>query len=178
MKYINKYKRTFFTIIFIVILIMIDQISKVWATTCLKTSDVLVIPNVLHFHYLENFGAAFGILQEKRIFFCIITPILIAFFIYCFQCFGKNKAYLPIQLILLFMIAGAAGNFLDRLDKGYVIDFIYFVPINFPIFNIADIYVTVSVIVLMILIIFYYKEEDIDEMLFLLGYKKHKSKSS
>ena len=56
--------------------------------------------------------------------------------------------------------AGALGNLIDRIFRGYVVDMIYFVPINFPVFNVADCYVTVSVVLLIILILFVYKEDD------------------
>lgn len=59
-------------------------------------------------------------------------------------------------------MAGALGNFIDRTLQGYVIDFFYFKWINFPIFNVADIYVTTAVILLLVLVLFYYKEEELD----------------
>jgi signal peptidase II len=68
--------------------------------------------------------------------------------------------YLPLRLVLIFICAGAAGNLYDRVVLHYVRDFIYFSLIDFPVFNVADMYVTVSVFVLIILIMFYYKDED------------------
>ena len=59
-------------------------------------------------------------------------------------------------------MAGAIGNMIDRAVRGYVVDFFYFRLIDFPIFNVADIYVTVTMILLLILILFYYKEEDLE----------------
>ena len=56
--------------------------------------------------------------------------------------------------------AGAVGNMIDRVSQGYVVDFLYFKLINFPVFNVADIYVTVSVVCFAVLILFYYKEDD------------------
>ena len=67
---------------------------------------------------------------------------------------------MPLIVVVDVLVAGAIGNFIDRLVNKYVIDFIYFSLIDFPIFNVADIYVTLSVIALFILIFFYYKEED------------------
>ena len=72
-----------------------------------------------------------------------------------------GKKYLPLRIVLLFISAGAAGNLYDRLTLKYVRDFIYFSLIDFPVFNVADIYVTCSVFVLAFLILFYYKEEDL-----------------
>ena len=72
------------------------------------------------------------------------------------------KKYVYIDYILIFFIAGAIGNFIDRVTNQYVIDFLYFKLINFPIFNVADIYVTCAAFAMFILGIFYYKEEDFE----------------
>ena len=72
---------------------------------------------------------------------------------------------IPLDLILIFLMAGAVGNLIDRASQQYVVDFLYFKLIDFPIFNVADIYVTCSAIALMILGVFYYKDEDV-EMIF------------
>ena len=73
--------------------------------------------------------------------------------------------FLPLQVCGVLVFAGAWGNCIDRLSHGYVIDFFYFILIDFPIFNVADIYVTVAAFVLVILLLFYYKEEDLDRIL-------------
>ena len=73
-----------------------------------------------------------------------------------------NLLYSPIQIIWVFIMAGALGNFIDRISLKYVVDFIYFELIDFPIFNLADTYLTVSSILLLILGIFYYKDDDFD----------------
>ena len=70
--------------------------------------------------------------------------------------------YLPLRVIAVLFLAGAAGNFIDRVRQGFVVDFFYFSLINFPIFNVADIYVTVSMIVLILLCAFYYHDHEID----------------
>ena len=125
--------------IYIIGLILIDQLSKIWALSALRgTEGIAVIPNVFELSYLENRGAAFGILQDHQIFFVLITV-----------------AYALIM-------AGAFGNLIDRVFRGYVVDFFYFKWIDFPVFNVADIYVTVTMILLLILILFFYKEEDLD----------------
>ena len=73
--------------------------------------------------------------------------------------------FLPLQVCGVLVFAGAWGNCVDRLSHGYVIDFFYFILIDFPIFNVADIYVTVAAFLLVILLLFYYKEEDLDRIL-------------
>ena len=78
---------------------------------------------------------------------------------------SREARYWPIRLIAVCILAGAWGNMIDRLRLGYVVDFFYFKLIDFPIFNVADIYVSVGTAVLAVLVIFYYKEEDLDRML-------------
>ena len=72
------------------------------------------------------------------------------------------KQYQMFKISLLILIAGAFGNVIDRIYYHYVIDFIYFKLINFPVFNVADIFVTVSIIIIIFLLFFYYKQEDLD----------------
>jgi signal peptidase II len=81
---------------------------------------------------------------------------------YIFVRIPSGSYMLPIRVLIPVVTAGAIGNFIDRLMFGYVRDFLYFSLINFPIFNVADIYVTCSVFVLAYLILFHYKEEDLD----------------
>ena len=71
-----------------------------------------------------------------------------------------EKKYRYLEFLLIFISAGAVGNMIDRIRMNYVVDFFYFKLINFPIFNVADIYVSVSCVLLAILVIFYYKEND------------------
>ena len=118
------------------------------------------IENVFCLHYLENHGAAFGIFQNQQLFFLITTAIILAGIGYFSYKLPQDKKYLPLEIISLFVSAGAIGNFIDRLSYGYVIDFLYFELIDFPVFNVADCYVTCSAFFLIILIFFYYKEED------------------
>ncbi len=76
----------------------------------------------------------------------------------------REKKFVVLDYIIIFLIAGAIGNYIDRMGNNYVVDFLYFSLINFPVFNVADIYVTISVILLLILVLFYYKDEDLEEI--------------
>lgn len=155
----------------IILLILLDQLSKIWIVSNLKDkADIILIPNVLQLHYLENTGAAFSIMNHNMMwFFYIITPLIsIVLFYILWKCAG-NKKYHLLYWIMIFLIAGAFGNYIDRIYQKYVVDFIYVSLINFPVFNIADIYVTCSVIMLFITVIFLYSEEDFEE----LGLFKH-----
>ena len=121
---------------------------------------ISLIPGVFELQYLENRGAAFGALQNQRWFFILIVIFVLAVLLWCFIRFPKEAHYRPLAVLAVFIAAGAIGNMIDRLLNGYVIDFLYFSLIDFPIFNVADIYVTVAMVVLFILILTIYKDDD------------------
>lgn len=150
-------------IISVIILVLLDQYTKILALTHLKDQEpFVIIENVFELQYLENRGAAFGIMQNQRIFFVIITIVMLILTSYIFMVTPKTKKYMPINVCAVFLTAGAIGNFIDRLFRGFVVDFFYFSLIDFPIFNVADIYVTVTFFVVILLLFFYYKEEDLE----------------
>jgi len=134
----------------------IDQITKYFAVALLQdNSSVHLIGNFLRFTYVENRGAAFGILQNQRLFFIISTVVLVAFLIYMIV-FNK-KVTTATKLTLSLILSGAIGNFIDRLRLGYVIDFVdvrFGDFYDFPVFNVADSCLVVGVIILVILILF------------------------
>lgn len=146
----------------IILLVLADQYTKVLAVRHLKNQESLVlIKDVFELHYLENRGMAFGLLQNQRVFFVISTIAALAAAIYFYCIIPKVKRYLPMRICIVFLTAGALGNFIDRVAMGYVVDFFYFSLIDFPIFNVADMYVTVTFVVLVLFIFFYYKEEEL-----------------
>ncbi len=147
----------------ILVLVIFDQISKFLASVYLKgTEGIVLIPNILKLQYLENRGMAFGMLQGKQIVFIIFCLVFLGIIFYIFYRIPKNRYYLPLIVIGAVLAGGAAGNFIDRLVYGYVIDFIYLECIDFPIFNIADIYVVCGGIALAAVILFRYKDQDFD----------------
>lgn len=144
-----------------VILTILDQWTKVLSVTHLKNqSPFVLIDNVLEFYYLENHGAAFSLFQNAMWFFYIIAGVTIAFIVWFLHRMPTEQRYLPVRIILIAIAAGAMGNLIDRMQLGYVRDFIYFSLIDFPVFNVADIYVTVAVAILIVLILFYYQDDD------------------
>ena len=146
-------------------LVVLDQFTKVLALQNLKGQEpITIIPDVFQLLYVENRGAAFGILQNKQWVFLIITAIVLAALIWALPRMSRERHFLPLRLCLCFIGAGAVGNMIDRIFRGYVVDFFYFKLIDFPVFNVADIYVTTSAIVLIFLIVFLYKEEDFDRL--------------
>lgn len=165
----NGLKNYVMAVILVIVAVLIDQYTKYLAVTHLKDGPAFVlIDNVFELNYLENRGAAFGLLQNRQIFFVCVAILIFAFILYCYVRIPKTGRYLPLRLSGIFIVAGAAGNLIDRIRLGYVVDFFYFRLIDFPVFNVADIYVTVSFAVLLILIFFRYKEEELE----FLGRKK------
>lgn len=143
--------------------IALDILTKKSAIVHLKDKEAIVLlKNIFELTYVENRGAAFGILQGGRVIFFIITFIVILGIFYMICKLPDTKRYLPLLITLSLVFAGAIGNFIDRLLQGYVVDFLYFSLIDFPVFNVADIYVTCSVIVLVLLSIFYYEEKELE----------------
>ena len=89
-----------------------------------------------------------------------VTLIALAAVLYVLLRMPLKRKYIVLRFLMVFIAAGAVGNMIDRVFLGYVRDFLYFSLIDFPIFNVADIYVTCATILLILLLLFYYKEED------------------
>lgn len=145
----------------IAVLLFGDQITKLLAVRYLANQEsILLIPGVLKLQYLENRGAAFGVLQNQQWIFMSIAFLFVLFAGYLFFHMPCTKRYLPLHILLMLLVSGAVGNAVDRVFRGFVVDFIYFSLIDFPIFNVADIYVVVSCILGFLFLMFYYKEDD------------------
>lgn len=157
----------FIDVLVVVLLIGLDQATKYLAVIKLKGRDSFpVIPQVLEFKYLENRGAAFGMLQNQKVFFICMEVLILLIVCYILtKCPAHNKYRLG-RICMIGIAAGDVGNMIDRVMQDFVVDFIYFIPINFPIFNVADIYVTLSTIGLVILLLFVYKEQDLSFLSF------------
>lgn len=147
----------------IVALILLDQYTKYLAVIHLKDKAAFnIINGVLEFNYLENKGAAFGMLQNQKVFFIFVAIVILSVIAYVLLKMPTDRKYTILHILLSLIAAGAIGNMIDRIRYDYVVDFIYFVLINFPIFNVADIYVSISTFVLIFLLLFYYKEKDLN----------------
>ena len=158
-----KVKRGIISIILAAVLLVFDQFTKKLAVKKLMEKPAFVlIEGVLELDYLENRGVAFGMLQGQRWPILIFGGVLmIALFWLIFK-LPEGKKYGILHIILTCIIAGGIGNMIDRLVYGYVIDFISFVLINYPIFNVADCYVVCATIALFVMLIFYMKDEDLE----------------
>lgn len=144
--------------------LLLDQFTKQLAVMHLKGQQpVILIPDVLELRYLENRGAAFGVLQNQKILFVTMTCLVLAFLVYALWRMPDQKKYRLLHIMGGFLAAGAMGNFLDRLRLDYVVDFIYISLIDFPIFNVADMYVS-FICVLGLILVFWgrFEEHDFD----------------
>lgn len=143
-----------------IILILFDYYTKYLTRVNLKDSSKVIFEDVFELTFVKNTGAAFGILKDKQWFFIAITVIFLSCAIIMLIKLNNKKRYMPLGLCIIFLVSGAIGNFIDRLTLGYVTDMFYFKLIDFPVFNVADCYITVSVFVLLILILFVYKDDE------------------
>ena len=140
------------------VLVAIDRITKFLAVKYLMGSgSVVIIPKILGFYYTTNDGAAFSSFSGKRIAL-IVLPIVMMIVLIAVLAKSKNKNFL-LKLTTLLIIAGGLGNLIDRIKYGYVVDFLNFLFVNFPIFNAADIFVCVGGFILVIYLIFFPDKE-------------------
>lgn len=157
----QKGSMIFSFIIGLVILVGLDQWTKGLAVAHLKEQSPFVVWNgIFELYYSENRGAAFGMMQGKQLFFFLISVFVLAAVAYMVWNMPVERKYMPLAVCLMMVCSGAAGNMIDRVTQGYVVDFLYFKLINFPIFNVADCYVAIAAVSLVLLIMFYYKDED------------------
>lgn len=144
----------------VILLTFVDQITKMAAVDKLSDKPFVLIDGVFEFRYIQNYGSAWGMLSGRTIFLITVTLFVMAFIVYAFFKTPKNKKYALLSICEVVLLAGALGNFIDRIMLGYVRDFLYFSLIDFPIFNVADCYVVISAVVGCILVLFIYKDED------------------
>ncbi|WP_291572796.1 signal peptidase II [Clostridium sp. UBA4548] len=142
-------------VVIIVLGLLLDRISKLWALSTLKDSlGITIIKNFFAFEYLENRGAAFGILQNKLWLLVVITILVASGMIFYLIKFKPSSKLLRISIAMI--VSGAIGNLIDRIYYNFVVDFIlvhYKEAYYFPTFNVADILVSVGTFFLIICIL-------------------------
>lgn len=152
----------FLDLLMIAGLIALDQYTKQWAKIYLKDKPAYSLINgILELNYLENQGAAFGMLPNQKVFFIFVATVILFVVGYVLWKVPDQKKYTILHFLFSLIVAGSIGNMIDRVRYDYVVDFIYIVRPNFPIFNVADVYATVSAVVLLFLLLFIYKEKDL-----------------
>lgn len=165
-KVLTRYVLPFLAVIGIVAL---DQWTKYLTLVYVKgTEGFYIINNILRICFVKNEGMAWGMFQNKQVVFIALTPIVIAALLYVYFKMPFEKKYIWLRICDVFLVGGAIGNLIDRIFRGerlfhgYVVDMIYAEFINFPVFNIADSFVTVGFAMLIVLSFFVYKESDFD----------------
>ena len=144
------------SVLIIVGIVIVDRLSKYWAMTVLApVGEVAGIKGIFHFYYVENTGAAFSLLREHTWILIVITVLVVAAGIYLL--FFKRLS-LPYQICAAAIVGGGIGNLIDRLAYGYVVDMFMVDFMEFAIFNVADIFITLGGIALIVVMLFFDKE--------------------
>lgn len=134
--------------------VIADFVTKKLAVSHLKGgNEVIIIEKVFKLSYVENRGAAFGIFQDMRYVFIVLTVLIVLFLIWLLKSQKIESGIFKIGITL--MITGAVGNFIDRVFLGYVVDFLDFYLINFPVFNVADCFVCIGAGLLIVYYLFF-----------------------
>ena len=144
-------------LIITILLILLDQITKFICLQKLKPIGSLkIIENFFYLTYVENRGAAFGILQGARYIFIFLTISVLIICFYYYKKIPKNKFELLTKASLTLIISGAIGNLIDRIFRGFVIDMFHFIfwGNDFAVFNMADIFVVLGTFLLAVVILF------------------------
>lgn len=142
----------------VLLIILATRVLAYWGIRLLSTGDITIIPDVLYFSYVENRGAAFGIFQDAKLFLIVFAVVL--FLVITYYVVSNRSTITMSWLIPLAMIAGGGiSNVADRLQFGFVVDYIDFRLIHYPVFNLADICVVLGVIWFAVLILLPSKSE-------------------
>lgn len=147
------------------VLIIFDQITKIIALNSLKPiGSTVFIKGLLNFTFVENRGVAFGMFSGQRWFILSTTFAITIGLIWYYKTLPKTAEFSWVRKCLVLIFAGAIGNMIDRVFRGYVVDFFEFAFFDFPVFNVADCFVVVGAFLLSFLIIFVIKEEDLENI--------------
>ncbi|WP_270332257.1 signal peptidase II [Streptococcus infantarius] len=151
----KNYRKLYFPLA-AMMLILLDQLSKQWIVNHIPLNAIRkCVPGIFSLTYLRNYGAAFSILQNQQWFFTVITLTVVGAACYYFIKNINGNFWFLFGLLLI--ISGGIGNFIDRLRLSYVVDMVHLDFMNFAIFNVADSYLTVGVVILFIAL---WKEEE------------------
>lgn len=161
-------------IISVLLGVAFDQYTKYLATLHLKNHSISIIEGVFQLKLLPggNDGGAWGILGGHLWLLILIAMLAIIAISIIYVRLPQTKKYISLRICLICIMIGAIGNMIDRIFYGSVVDFFYFELIDFPIFNVADIFVCVATFALIFLFIFYYDEQDFDLLFTSFDFKK------
>lgn len=163
----KRTKMLLIDVVVMLVLLGLDQLTKYLAIINLKNHPAIVLwDGVLELNYLENRGSAFGMLQNQKFFILFIGVVFLAVILFFLFKLPEERKFCTVHILLTAIVAGGVGNMIDRLRFDYVVDFISFVLIHFPIFNVADCYIVVATIVLFLLFLFVFEEKDLEFLSF------------
>lgn len=160
--------KKFLHLLMVAFLVFIDQLTKnlILGSDIANGNSLPIIDGVFRLSFVKNSGAVWGIFGGKTTFLLILAAFIMAGLIWCYVKTPDTKHFLPIRIAIIMIAAGAIGNIIDRVRFKYVIDFLDFELINFPVFNVADCYITIAVFMTAALVLFYYKDQDLEHYSF------------
>ncbi len=162
----EKLKILAFSVVIMAVLIILDQLSKDIIIKYYAVGEGKpLIKDFLEILHIKNKGSAWGMFDNKPVVPVIVSCLLIILIFYVYSNLIRYRHFRKVRICVLFLLSGAISNIIDRIRIGSVTDFIYFKFIDFPVFNVADIYVTLSIGIMLIFMIVSYKGDDIDVML-------------
>lgn len=157
----SKIKWMILFFLMMLVSIILDQGTKLLAIKHLKGKEAFVLlKGVLEFQFFSNTGIAWSMLEGQIVFILFTGIVLLSVILFFIIKLPEHKKFHVLYILCGFLAGGAVGNMIDRIRLGYVVDFIYFSLIDFPIFNVADMCIVISIIVFAALFLFFYKEED------------------
>ena len=170
----KKIGRVLVPLISVLIMIGLDQWTKYLTIQYLSDGrEVKVLGDALVLTYVQNRGMAWGLFQNGQMIFAILTPLAIAAILFLYLRTPWEIEYRPIRIAEVMLIGGALGNLIDRIFRydpfdgslfhGYVVDMIYVKAIHFPVFNVADMFVTVAFFLMIFLLLFVYNEDEFNK---------------
>ena len=142
--------------IIIVSTVILDQLTKWWASASLATiptGSLTLLPGILELRYVENRGAAFSMMWGKTSFFITVSAIVVTLLTFYLIRYRASENLIT-RIAIASVIGGALGNMIDRIFHGYVVDMINPLFVRFAVFNVADIFVTCGTILLVFLLAF------------------------
>ena len=183
----KKVLRVFIPLISIALIVLLDQWTKNLIVGHLSQGEeIKILGDALVLTYVQNRGMAWGLLQNAQILFSILTPLAIGFITFLYVRTPFEREYRPIRIAEVMLVGGALGNLVDRIFRfeegtgslfhGYVVDMIYVKAIKFPVFNVADIFVTLSFVLILLLLLFVYDESEFNRCFNLPGMKDSSKK--
>ncbi len=170
----KKIGRVLIPLVAILCMVGLDQWTKYLTIKYLSDGhEVKILGDALVLTYVQNRGMAWGLFQNAQVIFAILTPIAIAAIIFLYVRTPWEPEYRPIRIAEVMLIGGAIGNLLDRIFRydpvdgklfhGFVVDMIYAKAIKFPVFNVADAFVTIAFFLMLVLLIFVYNEDEFNK---------------